>query len=196
MLAGQKWCVAAGLHIAGAMTGGGLAAAVIWLAATPLRGVPTELTSALLVATLLLAGVNDFIWRLPFPQRRVQVDPAALVRYPVGSALIYGLILGTGVLTFITFASLIPYLLVVGLQPSPGPALLLGTAHGIGRGSLPFVIARLAPTGAETPAAVEQLTRLRETAAVWSWLAAAVLVADTLAAGDPALNGTLVPTWR
>lgn len=175
MFAGHTWAIAGVLHIVGGAIGGVGTALGLWLVLTPVRPSLTSAAVAIFVTLLAIALVRDLLWRFPILQRRVQVNPAALAERPFAAAFLYGMTLGTGVLTFIAFASMYAFLVVVGLQHSIGDAVALGAGYGVGRGALPFAISALAPDPRQTEQTVRSMVAWRPVAALLSWTAAAGL---------------------
>ncbi len=93
------------------------------------------------VALLALAyALHEWgVLRLPHPERAWQVPNAWAVRRPILGAAAFGVVIGTGFLTYIPFTS---YYLVLGweiLLGQPLAGALVGAAYGLAR-ALPVIL--------------------------------------------------------
>lgn len=139
-----NWIVQTGVYIVASTAGGALVglglAALGSVVYTVLPG-PGATWSLLLVGLLaLLYGLHEAqLLRLPHPERAWQVPNAWIRRWPIGGTALFGLILGTGLFTFIPFTN---YYIVLAWEAGTGSlalGALLGAAYGLLRG-LPVLV--------------------------------------------------------
>lgn len=121
--------------LGGAMTGLALAATGSWL-----RGLAAGAGALLLVpaAALVLASIRlELQGRIsPLPQRRLQVPRRWITwRHPSVTATAYGLVIGSGALTYLRHATAYALLALLLVMPSPVEGLLVGALYGLTRGS-------------------------------------------------------------
>jgi hypothetical protein len=116
---------------AGAATGalvgalGGVVRAVVpWPALLVLVG----------VLALAYAGHEAGRWRLPQPQNAWQLPNEWIVRWPLLGSVIFGLVLGAGVFTFIPFTSFYLLLAWEALLGRADWGAALGAVYGLTRG--------------------------------------------------------------
>jgi hypothetical protein len=131
------WLVQVGVYVVASTAGGalvGLALAALGSVVYQVVPGPTALWPVLIVGLLaLLYGLHEAqLVRLPHPERAWQVPNAWMRRWPIRGTALFGLILGTGLFTFIPFTS---YYVVLAWEAGTG-SLLLGTALGAAYGLL------------------------------------------------------------
>jgi hypothetical protein len=196
-LGGRRALAASGAAFAvGLALGGAIVFGALGLAGAALH--PGRTAVAFAVALALAAAAIDAAGRRVRPQIRVQVPESWRRTMPLPRALfLYGLLLGTGLTTYVPAATawaLLPLVLVLGNVSGP---LAIGLSLAAGR-ALPVLL--LAWRGEEAVLAErpQGLRALRALAALSLVLALAALVAGearaatTVAtpAGDPSATGT------
>lgn len=159
----NSYPVTAGAHVVGSLVGGLAIGAVAGLVGVPLRWLFDDtlgLAAVLLVVSILVAVVADLFYapghHLPGVHR--QVDEQWIDEYRgwvYGGG--FGFQLGTGVMTFITTATVYVMLVAAIVQPTWWAALLVGGAFGLTRGLMVLGSARV--------------RRPRELNALHQWLA-------------------------
>jgi len=138
------WIIRVVVYVLASTAGGALVGLVLGLLGTAVYRVVPGLSAAwpvLLVGLLaLLYGLHEAqLLRLPHPERGWQVPNAWIRRWPLGGTALFGLILGTGLFTFIPFTS---YYVVLAWEAGTGSLVLgtlLGAAYGLLRG-LPVLV--------------------------------------------------------
>ena len=132
-----NWLVQVVVYIVASTVGGalvGLAMAALGSGVYLVVPGATAAWPVLVVGVLaLLYGLHEAqLLRLPHPERAWQVPNAWIRRWPIRGTALFGLILGTGLFTFIPFTS---YYVVLAWEAGTG-SLLLGTALGAAYGLL------------------------------------------------------------
>jgi cytochrome c-type biogenesis protein len=138
------WMVQVSVYVLASTAGGalvGLALAALGSAVYTVVPGPTAAWPVVLAGLLaLLYGLHEAqILRLPQPERAWQVPNAWIRRWPIRGTALFGLILGTGLFTFIPFTN---YYVVLAWEAGTGSLLLgaaLGAAYGLFRG-LPVLV--------------------------------------------------------
>jgi hypothetical protein len=123
----------AGTTLGGALSGTAIAAAVALLDLSP----PTRFAGcALALAMAVLAARSEMRGTVaPFPQRRAQVPRQWLLwRWRRLTAVAFGLLIGSGVLTLLHHASAYVLAAVLLLSPGPAPCVAIGGLYGMVRG--------------------------------------------------------------
>jgi hypothetical protein len=132
-----NWLVQVVVYIVASTVGGalvGLAMAALGSGVYMVVPGATAAWPVLVVGLLALPyGLHEAqLLRLPHPERGWQVPNAWIRRWPIRGTALFGLILGTGLFTFIPFTS---YYVVLAWEAGTG-SLLLGTALGAAYGLL------------------------------------------------------------
>jgi len=138
------WIIRVVVYVLASTAGGALVGLVFGLLGTVGYQVvpgPTAAWPVLFVGLLaLLYGLHEAqLLRLPHPERGWQVPNAWIRRWPIRGTALFGLILGTGLFTFIPFTS---YYVVLAWEAGTGSLVLgtlLGAAYGLLRG-LPVLV--------------------------------------------------------
>lgn len=121
-------------HLTGGAVGGAVTAAALWLLATPLRTLlPQPAVRAITVIVALIAFCSDLrLLRLPSVHR--QLPRTWVHRFGESRLyLLYGAVLGTGLLTFAPYALTFAVLAYLSLQQSLSFAVGAGALMGLGR---------------------------------------------------------------
>jgi hypothetical protein len=121
-------------HMAGGAVGGAAMGAATWLLLTPVRTlVPTEGVVGLFLLLVVIALLIDLgVLRSPFGGH--QVPQTWTRRYGLlRSFMLYGLLLGSGLLTHVNYAVTLLVFSATSLFTSFGTAVLVGVAFGLGR---------------------------------------------------------------
>lgn len=136
---GQRWWLTVAAHIAGSVLGGALVALGLGTVGrvAALLGLGWSARVALVGAVAALAVYAD--WRgwprwLPRPYRQVNEDWMTRYRgWVYGGG--FGVQLGMGITTIVTAATVYVLGALAFAVASPGPAVLLGAAFGLARGT-------------------------------------------------------------
>lgn len=124
-------------HTAGGVIGGAAMAAALWLVFTPLRTLPPELFVVSVFVVLAAAALLAELERLGLPRQARQVPQLWSRRYgPSGSYALYGLWLGAGLATNVTYTVEYVAFFAAALFLSLPSALIAGAAFGLGRTAL------------------------------------------------------------
>jgi hypothetical protein len=124
-------------HMAGGAVGGAAMAAATWLLLTPIRTlVPTGGVVGLFLLLVVIALLIDLrVLHSPFGGHQVPQTWAR--RYGLlRSFMLYGLLLGSGLLTHVNYAVTLLVFSAASLFTSFGTAVLVGVAFGLGRTAL------------------------------------------------------------
>jgi hypothetical protein len=121
-------------HMAGGAVGGAAMGAATWLLLTPVRTlVPTGGVVGLFLLLVVIAVLIDLgVLRSPFGGHQVPQTWARRYGLPRSFAL-YGLLLGSGLLTHVNYAVTLLVFAATSLFTSFGTAVLVGVAFGLGR---------------------------------------------------------------
>jgi hypothetical protein len=143
----RNWLIRVLVYVAASTLGGalvGVFTGLLGMLVYSLVPGPTLAWPVILLAVfaLLYALHEAYVLRLPQPERHWQVPNAWIRRWPVLGTALFGLLLGTGMLTFIPFTS---YYVLLAWEAGTGSLLLataLGATYGLVRG-LPAIIGGL-----------------------------------------------------
>ncbi|HMA36922.1 MAG TPA: hypothetical protein VKY74_20880 [Chloroflexia bacterium] len=138
------WTARGILYIAATTGSGAVTGALAGLAGAGLQRVfPFTLLAAVAILLGGAYGLHELgVWRLPQPQRAWQVPNRWIAQRPLLGAVAFGLVIGTGVLTFIPFTSFYLLLAWEVLTASPAAGALLGGLYGLAR-ALPVLLGGL-----------------------------------------------------
>ena len=142
-----NWLIRVLVYVAASTVGGALVGVVLGLLGLLLYSIvpgPRLAWPVILLAVfaLLYALHEAYVLRLPQPERHWQVPNAWVRRWPLLGTALFGVVLGTGALTFIPFTS---YYVLLAWEIGTGsllPATALGATYGLVRG-LPAIIGGL-----------------------------------------------------
>ena len=142
-----NWLIRVLVYVAASTLGGALVGALAGLLGMLVYTLVPGPTLAWPVVVLgvfaLLYGLHEaYVLRLPQPERPWQVPNAWIRRWPVFGTALFGLVLGTGALTFIPFTSYYVLLAWAAGTGSLLPATALGATYGLVRG-LPAILGGL-----------------------------------------------------
>lgn len=138
------WIIRVVVYVLASTAGGALVGLALGLLSNAVYSVvpgPSAAWPVLVVGLLaLLYGLHEAqLMRLPHPERGWQVPNAWIRRSPIGGTALFGLILGTGLFTFIPFTN---YYVVLAWEAGTGSLVLgtlLGATYGLLRG-LPVLV--------------------------------------------------------
>lgn len=155
----QRYAAAVFLHVAGA-TGAAAAFGAVLGALGALVGAPWDAGLGIVVVVAGIYVVREATGLpVPLPDRRRQVPEWWRTFYsPPVAALLYGLGLGIGFMTFLTFGTFVAVAVAALVSGSPGTGVLLCAPFGLARG-----LSILVATRAGGPAALDRLDRLSTT---------------------------------
>jgi hypothetical protein len=142
-----NWLIRVLVYVAASTLGGALVGVLTGLLGTLLYTLVPGPTLAwpvvvLAVFALLYALHEAYVLRLPQPERHWQVPNAWVRRWPIFGTALFGLLLGTGLFTFIPFTS---FYVLLAWEAGTGSLLLataLGATYGLVRG-LPAILGGL-----------------------------------------------------
>jgi hypothetical protein len=174
------------LHVLGGSVGGMMVGATLWVALAPLRSwTPLPVRAALLVV-LIITGLADPLSRgrvRLLPSRQIQVPQAWYKRYGPPSAYFrYGLVLGSGIWTYIPNALVYVAFGGASLLLSFGGAVVAGSAFGVGRTLVVGPAATVTRLVAILPARLGTLSRWSTTASLILSAVLAVMIVVELSA--------------
>src|SRR3712207_69244 len=120
----------AGAHLAGGLLGGAGAGLLAWLVATPLRTFAPEEVIGALIACVAAWGIRCDL-RATSSSRATMVPQAWLRRFGRTRAFgLYGLVLGTGLASYVPYAATYVAFAVIGVVASPLTAVAAGATYG------------------------------------------------------------------
>ncbi len=135
------WLLRGLLYIAASVLGGTLVGVSVSLLGGLIRPwLPGPLVILALALLAAAYGLHELgRWHLPHPERAWQVPNEWIVQRPLFGAIAFGLILGTGLFTFIPFTSFYLLLAWQALLAPPALGAALGAAYGLAR-ALPVLV--------------------------------------------------------
>jgi hypothetical protein len=131
------WAYTAGCAVGGGVTGALLGALGMFAASISIPGGPSLALAALALLVLVAtrAAIRGSV--APLPQRQAQVPRGWILRNSrIASAAAFGLMIGSGVLTYLHHACAYTGAAVVILTVSPATGALLGALYGSTRGGM------------------------------------------------------------
>ncbi|MCM3719441.1 hypothetical protein [Fictibacillus phosphorivorans] len=132
--------------------------------------------------SLLIVGIISILYglrevgyiKLPMPQRKWQVPVSWIINRKYVGAFLYGLTIGAGYLTYITYSGFYVWLLLALYLGNPLYGFILGIIYGLGR-SLPLIFGGLSLHFKESNVATfSQLVFLR--ANIWKKVSSVLLI--------------------
>jgi hypothetical protein len=133
-------------------------------------------------SSLLIVGIISILYglkevgyiKLPMPQRKWQVPISWIVNRKYVGAFFYGLTIGAGYLTYITYSGFYVWILLALFLGNPLYGFIIGLIYGLGR-SLPLIFGGLSLHFNEsTVASFSQLVFLR--ANIWKKVSSVLLI--------------------
>jgi hypothetical protein len=160
----RSYAISVGLHALGATASAALFGALLGIAGMAL-GAPwgTAGVTALLLVALLYGAREGAGLPIPIPDRKRQVPDWWRSFYsPAVASLLYGLGLGVGFLTYLTFGTFVAVAAAAVISGDPATAALLCAPFGLARGLSVLVSAR--SRSGEAELVIERLESLATTA--------------------------------